>query len=1855
MAAHTKTPASHDNAAVQNDVLPHAPRELPGVALSAQPATPAIAKARRAGRRIPADDEAGLQNPTGETGEAGDPAGADELLSTEQPMLVAQADDASGAADGAGTGAGTGGTVGPLAQATPVAALPAPVAPVAAAGAGLSAGAIVGIVAAGGLAVAAASNSDSPAPAAAGDTTPPSVAITSDQVGTANIAGGDVVYTFTFSETVTGFTADDVVVTGGAKGAFSAVSGTVYTLAVTPTASFAGNLTVNVAASVALDAASNPNTAATASVQAVDTLAPAAPGLSLGTDSGGLANDGITAVGTINVSGVESGATWQFSTNSGTTWSAAQAAATTSFTLPTDTTYAVGAVQVRQTDSAGNTTVTPASNAAAITVDTTVPVIQSMTAAGSSVVLTFDGVLDALNTAGNGTFVVTVNGTGDAVTNVAVAGAVVTLTLTTAVVAGNNVQVTYTDPTAGNDSNATQDLAGNDATSFVSGIVADGYVRGAQIYIDANHNGTAEASELLAGVVTDANGNFFLPSTAPAGSIIALGGTNIDTGLANTMPLKAPEGATMITPLTTLVQSYLEATPAANLADANSAVLAALGLPSTIDLSSYDSIAALASDSGDTDALAVQKAAVQVATIVALAADDPSGTTTAAEAASAVIANLVSAVTTATATTTPIDLTDTTTLDAVLGATTDATGTAVGLATQDIADATTLSGISDVQSQYLDIVAPAAPAAPDLLAASDSGASATDNLTNVADAVVRIAFNTSASDGTAVVAGNTVELFDGGILAVTTILSTGDIASGYVDITLSPSRSGQGAHALTASITDAAGLVSPVSAALSVVLDTEAPGAATLDAVATDDAINASERAAGVTVTGANDAGASVTLNGIAAAVTGTGWSYTLSATEIDAFGQGAETLTAVTSDAAGNTATSTRVISVDTQVPTVTINAVATDNQVNAAERTDSVTVTGSNETGATVTLNGNAATVIGTAWSYVLSSADINAFGQGAETLTAIATDAAGNTATSTRDITVDTLVPSVTINLVATDDVINAAERTASVTVSGTNEAGASVTLNGNAAVVSGTTWSYVLSSSAIDAFGQDGESLIAVATDAAGNTATSERGITVDTVIADAPSVPDLSSASDHGISDTDNLTNLTTPIFSGTAEAGATVTLLEGATVRGTATADIVGAWSITSAALAEGVHNLSATQSDAAGNVSVASGTVAVTIDATAPTTGSASFTQVASSVVSVAFTEAVTFTDIGAAVSASLNPDEGNNFTGTPISFVGSGSGTATLTLTTISTLGGTDFVQFRYDAGSGNAIDAAGNALASVELSMGGSGTNTIDLSNYGSSYAQVLRGNGGADILTGTKNADKLVDGGGADTLTGGGGGDTIVLVEDGTSSAFARDTVIIHRHLGDSVRGNGGANADRITNSSAASGFDTDSATAANHDVLNLQSSVIAADVADFDGADVNAFARHSISGGIVSFGNTAGAAILVNQANQSSAIDYIQANITGAGTTVAYKLDANGDGSVDSLILYQDTGALPASENFTLPHTIVRIDFGDSAALAAVHLGTTAGGAADMLQLQDTTAPEPIYVGLTGDGLDLYFAENAFATSSLLMSLQKNGSGDSAGISSVDGSGTSHLALHTSLSFDPDDWAMITYSGADASNAFLDALGNALLAESGDIFAQGSNGDNTINLSALLDLGYSIDGRAGNDTIVGSGGGDEIQGGTGADTLTGGAGGDQFNFEQGESPAVSVSIAAGESASLLDDGDTFAFSGAAADLITDFSTGDLLSLFARFGELTGNNGAVQMAATPTDGLATNQGFFTVQGNYADGSFSVDAGAGADTMVVYDGDSSSAVTQTGLVLSGVILSELNGFTGSNFLTYLAVGFE
>ncbi len=106
----------------------------------------------------------------------------------------------------------------------------------------------------------------------------------------------------------------------------------------------------------------------------------------------------------------------------------------------------------------------------------------------------------------------------------------------------------------------------------------------------------------------------------------------------------------------------------------------------------------------------------------------------------------------------------------------------------------------------------------------------------------------------------------------------------------------------------------------------------------------------------------------------------------------------------------STLYVALQVLPTTVTINDVAEDDTINISEQ--NTTLTGLNAAGASVALsiggNTRAATVNGTNWSYTLTQADINAMGQGPETLSATQTVAGVTGTPVTHDITVDTISP-------------------------------------------------------------------------------------------------------------------------------------------------------------------------------------------------------------------------------------------------------------------------------------------------------------------------------------------------------------------------------------------------------------------------------------------------------------------------------------------------------------------------------------------------------------------------------------------------------------------------------------------------------------------------------------------------------------------------------------------------------------------------------------------------------------------------------------------------------------------------------
>ncbi len=211
----------------------------------------------------------------------------------------------------------------------------------------------------------------------------------------------------------------------------------------------------------------------------------------------------------------------------------------------------------------------------------------------------------------------------------------------------------------------------------LSGTAVDGYIAGATVFADTNMNGIQDQGE--ASTVTDAVGNFTL--IGGTGPLVMRGGTDISTNTPFIGELKAPEGATVITPLTTLVQALIEAPVAPNgnpltAAQAQTKVLTGLGLSPTLNLATFDPIAATLSN--DPAGSAAITAAIQIQNTIVQASAVLEGAGSIGGASAAVTTALAQALATS-----GTSISDAGTLKSVL----TSAATSVNLNTQNVVNA----------------------------------------------------------------------------------------------------------------------------------------------------------------------------------------------------------------------------------------------------------------------------------------------------------------------------------------------------------------------------------------------------------------------------------------------------------------------------------------------------------------------------------------------------------------------------------------------------------------------------------------------------------------------------------------------------------------------------------------------------------------------------------------------------------------------------------------------------------------------------------------------------------------------------------------------------------------------------------------------------------------------------------------------------------------------------------------------------------------------------------------------------------------------------------------------------------------
>ncbi|MFY7196244.1 Ig-like domain-containing protein [Enterobacter cloacae complex sp. SHL002] len=438
-----------------------------------------------------------------------------------------------------------------------------------------------------------------------------------------------------------------------------------------------------------------------------------------------------------------------------------------------------------------------------------------------------------------------------------------------------------------------------------------------------------------------------------------------------------------------------------------------------------------------------------------------------------------------------------------------------------------------------------------------------------------------------------------------------------------------GSVTVTASVSDKAG--NPASVDHTLTVDVTVP-AVTIHTVAGDDVINVAEHNQAQIVSGSATGAAAgdkvtVTIGGqtYTTVLDAAGnWSVGVPANVISGLSDGTATITASVTDAAGNTGSGTHNVAVDTGLPSVSFNAISDDNVLNAVEKGQDLRVSGTSAnlaegTVVAVTLNGKnytATTAADGTWSLTVPAADLTGLGQASYTLNATATNGVGNSVSNTANLLVDTALPTVTINTIAGDNVINAAEVAAGQTLSGkvaNAEAGntVTVTIGGNtytATVQSDLTWSVNVPESVLTALGNGDLTVSATVTNGHGNTGTGERDITID---ASLPGLRVNTVAGDDVINSIEHGQNL---IVSGTSDglaAGTTLTVtVNGKTYAASVLAD--GSWNAAIpaadvAAFAAGTVTVTVAGQSAAGNpvtishdVTVDLAAVAISIDAIA-------------------------------------------------------------------------------------------------------------------------------------------------------------------------------------------------------------------------------------------------------------------------------------------------------------------------------------------------------------------------------------------------------------------------------------------------------------------------------------------------------------------------------------------------------------------------------------------------------------------------------------------------------------------------------
>lgn len=492
--------------------------------------------------------------------------------------------------------------------------------------------------------------------------------------------------------------------------------------------------------------------------------------------------------------------------------------------------------------------------------------------------------------------------------------------------------------------------------------------------------------------------------------------------------------------------------------------------------------------------------------------------------------------------------------------------------------------------------------------------------------------------------GTTITLYSGTTEIGTAVVS----ANGQWSITLETALP-DGGHVLTATAVDANNNLSGTSNTWSITVDTAAPGAPAITQVIDDvpgrtGALDTNETTNDTlpTLNGTGEPGSTVTIRldgqdiGTAVVNSGGAWTFTPTTPLVN----GQHTFTVVASDAAGNASAPSAgfTFTVDTTPPPAATIDTVSDNvgpvqlPLNSGDTTDDTLpqLQGTAPDGTTITIY-DGTTLLGTAvldgsggWSFTPTTP----LTDGPHSLTVHATDEAGNTTISPPfELAIDTTapatpdIPEITVNPDGgtPGTALNPGETTRDTTptLSGSGTPGDTVNIYdgatkiGEADVGEDGNWSWTPTTPLPD--GTYDLSLTVTNQDSAGNESAPSTPVTI-TIDTDAPAQPGTPTVTDSVSQITGPVldgesTNDPRPVLSGTGTPNDVITIYDQVGTGepqavGSVTVDGNGNWSWRPENnIGEGTHEYTATATDEAGNESVPSAGITITVDTLAPDT----------------------------------------------------------------------------------------------------------------------------------------------------------------------------------------------------------------------------------------------------------------------------------------------------------------------------------------------------------------------------------------------------------------------------------------------------------------------------------------------------------------------------------------------------------------------------------------------------------------------------------------------------------------------------